>query len=363
MREGRTGEFLASPAHPTSEVTLSDRPIRVLVTVDTEEDNWWPTRVDVTARNVGELPRLHEVLDAHGVRPTYLVTYRVARDEAAVRTLIRLRDRSGVEIGAHLHPWNTPPQRLEVAECVSLSDVPVGVQREMVRSLTGTIEETTGVRPRSFRAGRWSLPPSLVPILADAGYVADSSVLPYIHWHDVPGSSPDHRAPLRPYRLGTGEDLDVPDPEGAVVEVPATSGYNRTPWPWVSRFDRLVRARGLRALHLHGILHRTGLVRRITLTPEQFGARDMLRLSEAAFRQGVSVLNLHFHSSSLLPGCNEYVRTARDREVLLGRLSRYFEGLDERWSWRSATLSEVAAASTPARGGKGRDGWGLASLV
>lgn len=347
--------FRGAQAHQTREVEVPDRPIQLVVTIDTEEDNWWPTRVDVTARNVHELPRLHEVLDEHGVRPTYLVTYRVARDDAAVGTLLDLRDRYGAEIGAHLHPWNTPPQEMEVAESVLLSGLPVAVQRAMVRSVTEAIEDATGKRPRSFRAGRWSLSAGLVPILAEEGYLADSSVLPYIHWHDVPGSSSDYRAPPGPYRLG-GDDVLVPDPHGTVTEIPATAGYNRTPWPLLSSFDRFTRSWGVRALHLHGILHRSGLMRRISLAPEQFGARDMLALAEAAVRQGVPVLNLHFHSSSLLPGCNQYVRTPEDRDVLLRRIRRFLQGVEERWTWRPTTLTEVGTASLDSSGGTKPDG-------
>ena len=338
---------------PNREDELPDRPVQLLVTVDTEEDNWWPTRVDVTARNVRELPRLHEVLDEHGVPPTYLVTHGVARGAAAVRVLRELRERSGAEIGAHLHPWNTPPQERDVAESVSLRGLPVSVQREMVRALTESIEEATGVRPRSFRAGRWSMTPALPDILEEMGYVADCSVLPYIEWHDVPGSPSDYRAPPRPHFLDDGARSDESGSASSIVEVPATSGYNRSPWSRCATLDRMIRSPVLRHLHLHGLLHRSRLMRRISLTPEQFGARDMLELASAAVDQDIVVLNLHFHSNSLLPGCNEYVRTDGDRDLLLARIRRFLRGIDERWAWQAATLAEFARESIRDRAAAG----------
>lgn len=322
---------------------MSQRSIQLLVTVDTEEDNWWPTRVDLTARNVEELPRLHEVLDAHDVRPTYLVTYRVARDPSAARTLAELHRKAGAEVGAHLHPWNTPPQDRTVADSVSLEKLSESTQRAMIRTLTAAIEEAIGIRPRSFRAGRWSLSPTLVKILAEQRYQVDSSVLTYTYWDDVPGSPAYFHATPHPYRLGTSGDLERPAADGCLVEVPATAGFNRRPWDLFSRVDRLMRSDWLRRLHLHGILHRTGLLRRITLTPEQFPACRMLELARVAIAQELPVLNLHLHSNSLLPGCNEYVRSPEDRDLLLQRIDEFLAGLGRLAPWNSSTLSRVAA--------------------
>lgn len=327
--------------------------VQLLVTVDTEEDGWWPTRVDVTARNVRELPRLQSVLERHAARLTCLTTYRVARDEEAVRTLCELRDRSGAEIGAHLHPWNTPPQDRPVADSVSLAGLPASTQRAMVGTLTEALTGATGSRPRSFRAGRRSLSPELVGVLAGHGYRVDSSVVPYMHWYDVPGSPAFFRAPPRPYRLGRKGDVQTPGGGDELVEVPATAGYDRAPWPTVARLDRLMRSRWLRPLHLHGILHRAGLLRRLTLNPEQCDAASMLALARAAVAQDLPVLNLYLHSSSLLPGVNEYVRSARDRDVLLDRIERFLDGVGELTDWRPTTLSEVGARF---RGTEGLDG-------
>jgi hypothetical protein len=45
-------------------------PISLVVSVDTEEDNWKPVRTGVTAENVAELPRLQRHLEGLGLRPT-----------------------------------------------------------------------------------------------------------------------------------------------------------------------------------------------------------------------------------------------------------------------------------------------------
>src|ERR1043166_473154 len=84
------------------------RTIRLIVSIDTEEDNWQPRRDGVTIENIRELPRLDGLFQRLGVRATYFPSYQVAGQEWAAATIRQLRD-GGAEIGAHLHPWNSPP--------------------------------------------------------------------------------------------------------------------------------------------------------------------------------------------------------------------------------------------------------------
>ena len=60
--------------------------VTLVVSIDTEEDNWQPVRTEATVDNIRELPRLHRALERVGVRPTYFVSYQVARRPWAART-------------------------------------------------------------------------------------------------------------------------------------------------------------------------------------------------------------------------------------------------------------------------------------
>jgi len=51
--------------------------IRLIVSIDTEEDNWEPTRDGVTTRNIRELPALERRFERLGVRATYFTNYHV----------------------------------------------------------------------------------------------------------------------------------------------------------------------------------------------------------------------------------------------------------------------------------------------
>ena len=82
---------------------------RILVSVDTEEDNWKPTRSGISVENVRALPEFNDFLIGLDLRPTYFVDHPVATEPWAAEILRGIREQRSAEIGAHLHPWNTPP--------------------------------------------------------------------------------------------------------------------------------------------------------------------------------------------------------------------------------------------------------------
>ena len=94
----------------------SDRAgLSLLVGIDTESDDQWSlaARERPTFENLYALPALHERFRRHGVRPTYVVTWPVARDRRSADVLRALHDSHTAEIGAHHHAWETPPSTAE----------------------------------------------------------------------------------------------------------------------------------------------------------------------------------------------------------------------------------------------------------
>jgi hypothetical protein len=315
----------------------------LVVTVDTEEDNWIPARDGITVENINELPVLQELLEEFDVPPTYLVTYQVARDPGAAELLGGLAGEGRAEIGAHLHPWNTPPHpEAMMLENFSLRNLSRESQGLKIASLCSCIRDHLDVSPVSFRAGRWSLSRACVGPLLQEGIRVDSSVLPYMYWHDVPGSPSYSRAPVRPYRLSPGGDLQRHHPDGALLEVPATAGYTRGSWRLWGPVDRLFRSLPLVPLHIPGLLARAGVIERIALTPEQTPLDKMLRLTEAAVERRLPVLNLFLHSTSLLPGATSFVPSSSERERLLERIRRYLDAVISEHQARPVRLGELS---------------------
>jgi hypothetical protein len=176
-------------------------PVRVVVSIDTEEDNWQPQRDDISVENIREIPVLGRLCERLGIRPTFFTTYQVARRPWALEIIRGVMASTGGEIGSHLHPWNTPPLRGPMPRrATMLNNYPTGFQVSKLKALTESIADNFGVQPRVFRAGRFGLGPRTVTALLKCGYQVDSSVTPFINWRRFDGGPDFIGAPLK----GTG---------------------------------------------------------------------------------------------------------------------------------------------------------------
>jgi peptidoglycan/xylan/chitin deacetylase (PgdA/CDA1 family) len=311
----------------------------LVVTVDTEEEGLWAgsyRAIGNTCRNIENLPRVHEVFARHGVHPTYLVDYPVATSECAIKILGEMAAGDGAEIGAHLHPWCTPPffpggTRREVSYAHRL---PPEVQEEKLEVLSRTLAEGFGARPRTYRAGRWGFDHSSVPVLERLGYTVDTSVDP-LWWDPAPGGPSFVRAPVRPYRL---DPTDAMRPgRSPVLEVPVSTGF--TGGRVGAAFERVAR----RLAPLPGLrrwMVRAGLV---SLKPEVYPLDRMCALADEIAARGLPVYNVMFHSSAALPGATPYVRDERALGAFLRRLDALLRYLVAHLHAVPIRLSEVPA--------------------
>jgi hypothetical protein len=321
---------------------MSD-PTPLIVTVDTEEDNWQPRREKVTVENIRELPRLDALFRQLGIRATYLTTYQVAIHDWAAAMLRELRA-GGAEIGAHLHPWNTPPlDEPFLPRNTMLKNLPAPLQAAKLERLTATLRDALGAPPLAFRAGRYGLGPATVAALVRSGYRIDTSVTPFVSWEGFDDGPSFVGAPLAMYRLAGGGDVRVPEPDGPLLEIPMSIGYSRAPFGVWGRIQRLLGARPLRPLRLAGLASSVGVVRRIFLSPEMHSVADMLTLTRRLMDQGAQHLHLFFHSPSLRPGLSPYSPDQATVDRLYRRIAGYLEQLARTTALAFVTISEAAA--------------------
>jgi len=320
--------------------------IVVVVSVDTEEDNWRAARADVSVENIRELPRFQAHCERLGVRPTYFATYQVASAPWAAGILRGLAAEGRAEIAAHLHPWNTPPLDEPFVPRNSMTkNLPPALQRTKVSSLTRAIEEGIGTRPTSFRAGRYGLGRETTQVLIEQGYRVDSSVTPWTSWVGTDEGADFVGAPLSTYALDGTTDPRQPVPGGPLVEVPLSCGFTR--WP----FERWDRVRGAlasnwaRPLRLAALAARAGVVRRVVLSPEISPPRDMLRLATHLVTHGVTHLHLTLHSPTLRPGLSPFAQSRRDVERLYAWIDTFIDGLARAVPITFSTVGEAAGLS------------------
>ena len=302
--------------------------MRIVVTVDTEADGQWDHGRSLSTANVAAWPAFQELCRRHAVRPTWLITSEIADDPAAVGFLRPLVLAGEVEVGAHLHPWTTPPFSDEPG--LRRNDrshaYPCHLEPELLlaklETLTVQVARAAGARPTSYRAGRFGLDAVGAWLLSELEYEVDSSVTPFVTWASHAGrpgrgGGPDFRRhDCRPFRVaGTGAPGLVEMP---VTITPTYAVTRRVPWlrdHWQARPVRLAR-HALRA---------AARPQPLWLRPRpEYVLGDLQALVVAAERAHLPFAVFMFHSSELLAGASPYRPTQADVDTLLELLDGLF---------------------------------------
>ena len=294
--------------------------MHLLVGIDTEGDNQWDAsaRAKQTFENIYALPRLHALFARHGVRPTYVITYPVATDPRSADVMQALVAGGDSEIGAHHHAWETPPCTIDdVRRHPYASTLPRQQFEAQLEALTVAIEAAVGVRPVSYRSGRFGFSAEHVAGLERLGYRVESSVAPLFYESHKGG--PDFvEAPLTPYFLAY--DSAVTPGTSEVLEVPVSAALNRSLPVWLQH----AYARAPRPYTTKRVLRAARLVRMRWLRPSYSSFEDMAALARQLAKKREPVLNLLFHSSEAIVGGSPYNRTEAELTSFLDRLDRFF---------------------------------------
>jgi hypothetical protein len=149
-------------------------------------------------------------------------------DTAGVRAQLRELRRLGHEIALHLHPWWANARYEDGRWCLDWSERNIGtlepgrvevIVSGGIRYLREALDEPS-FTPLAFRAGQWAIQPSpvILSVLARQGVRVDSSVFKGGRLHDL---GLDYRPAVANgsfWRIGN--DVNVPDPNGMLWEVP-----------------------------------------------------------------------------------------------------------------------------------------------
>jgi len=314
--------------------------MHLLVGIDTEGDNQW----DATARanqrfeNIYALPRLHALFARHGVRPTYVITHPVAHDPRSADVLRQLLAGGDCEIGAHHHAWETPPFTADdVRRHAYASTLPLDRFEAQLATLTEAIAAAVGVRPVSYRSGRFGFSAQHVSALERYGYLVESSVAPL--FYEAHKGGPEFvEAPLTPYFLAY--DSATRPGSSEVLEVPVSAALNRR----LPKALQYAYARVPRPYATKRILRAAGLLRVRWLRPSYSSIDDMMSLARDLDRAGEPVLNLLFHSSEAIVGGSPYNRTPSELDAFFGRLESFLAFARKELGAVPATFGEFRTA-------------------
>jgi hypothetical protein len=324
-----------------------------LITIDTEGDNLWARPKQVTTANARFLPRFQQLCESHGLKPTYLTDYDMARSEEFVEFGRDAAARGTAEIGMHLHAWNTPPLRPltddDDAHHPYLIEYPESVLREKIAFMTDLLAERFGDSPRSHRAGRWAFNGVYAKALLDHGYEIDCSVTPHVSWAGHRGDpagtgGSDYRTfPAQAYFVDT-DDISRPG-DSQLLEVPMSIMPCRI--GIVNRMRERLSERSLARRGLNRFFPPQTWFR-----PKTDNLDQMLAVMEWVGREQLDFVEFMLHSSELMPGGSPSFPGEADIERLYDNLEALFEAASA--SFVGATLSEYRAAFARAPVGSGR---------
>lgn len=318
----------------------------LLITIDTESDDLWARKPEVTFENIKYLPALQKLFDKYNVRPTYLVSYPVATSWAGRQILKPIADAGQAEMGSHMHVWTTPPMSPLTSEdhryCPLASELSYELLLSKMSRVTDAVGELSGIRPVSYRAGRFGLDCVGLRVLEELNYLADTSVTPQVNWAESSFSggtrgSDFRSAPLEPY-YPSKSDVARPG-SSSVLEVPISIFFNRRlPIQLAKWLVTLPRDHNLRR-----ILRWCGLVEHEWLSPVRgTKGRTLIRISQALLACGVSVLNVVFHSSEMAPGTSPSSRTQSDVDASYEQMTLLLNYLIREADVEPITLRELA---------------------
>jgi len=308
---------------------------RLFVVVDTEEEFDWSapfSRESVQVTNIQEVGHLQSVFKRFGLKPTYVVDYPVATTAASAALLGLVAAAGDCHIGAHLHPWVTPPFDEPLAPEMSFGcNLGSAIERAKISRLTEAVASGLGVRPRVYKAGRYGFGESTAGILEELGYDVDASVIPHMDF--TPDAGPDFSGfSPAPARFGRAR---------AMLELPCTTGFVGSLRRFGEPIHRAASAAWLAPIRPVGVLSRSGLLNKVMLSPEGNSFDEMRDLTRALYADGLRTFALTLHSSTLKPGCTSYVTTAAERNDFLATIDRYCEFFLTELKGETTTASDL----------------------
>jgi hypothetical protein len=264
----------------------------------------------------------------------------VATNNQAVKILKPILDSNRCEIGTHLHPWNTPPIEEVVNEQnTMLNNLNRELQYKKLQNLHQKIIDNFHLTPKSFRAGRYAIDVNMAKNLIEFDYKVESSITPFFNWSASYGPDFSNFSRISPYKFSPNNILNT-NGSGKLLEVPLTVGFRQSNFNLANAVYQKLNKIPFKYFRLQGVLYHLHLLNRIRLSPEGYTLSEMCSLVRNLIKKNIKILNITFHSNSLLPGCTPFVSSEKERDNFLQKMLNLIDYLI-RSGFKSITLSEI----------------------
>ena len=313
-----------------------DHPPILTAIIDTEADFDWKAPFSRDGHETASMrhqQRTQCLFDRYGVKPTYLIDYPIATDPQACNVLKAFLDDGRADVGIQLHPWTNPPfDELLSSRNSYPSNLSKDLQRAKIERLIDAVERNLNLAPKVFKAGRYGFNDDTAELLEELGLEIDTSVVPFTDFRQVDGPNFSN-CPHRPFWFGRRRRL---------LELPVTRNLcgllGRSIGPALLP---IVQSRWGTACHLPGLLARTRLLDRLTLTPEGMSLSDLQHLTRTLIKRGERMFSFVFHSPSVATGNTPYVQNDDELQAFLHRIERYLQFFTEELGGEGRSAMEV----------------------
>lgn len=302
-----------------------------IITIDTEGDNLWEWHEGdaITTQNTLYLQRFQNICNTYGFKPVWLTNYEMISDERYVKFITDVEATNTGELGMHLHAWNTPPEyNLPIAHegAPYLIEYPAEIMDEKIQFLTNEIENRTGIRPTTHRAGRWAMNDTYFMLLAKHGYTVDCSFTPHINWESSVGRTKNSKG--SDYTKCPETPFYKTYDEKTILEVPVSVEIShRYHIPEKMNLRKFV-GNAIRAYHGSPVWIR----------PNGKNIDQMIRFSDETLTKNRDYLMFMLHSSEMMPGGSPTFKTQESIEILYRDLERLFQHVSK--NYEGITLRE-----------------------
>ena len=278
--------------------------MRIIITVDTEGDNLWDQKdcKNIETKNALWLSPFQNLCEKYKYYPVYLVNYEMAMSDNFCDFAKNKVSNGLCEIGMHLHAWNSPPFYAlgkKYSGNAYITEYPKDIIYEKHKLLMDLIIKNIGVKPQSYRAGRWATNNNLFDVLEALGFLVDCSVTPGIN-HRFCGQTIRHSnnyrfASDRPYKL-----------REKLIEVPMTTVVKHS----------------LNGNSVLRKLKNVSIGEKLWLRPALQDIDTMKLIIDE--KKGSDYIMFMIHSSELMPKGSPYCQTEQDVDFLLNKLDTAF---------------------------------------
>lgn len=286
------------------------------LTIDTEGDNMWDRPLTITSTNVEELYQFQNLCNKYRIKPIYLTNY-----EASINKIFQsfVKDYgSNLEIGMHLHAWNSP----EIYKLTEndfryqpyLHEYPESVIENKISYMMKSLEDIFQTSIISHRGGRYSISPFILETLVNYGIEVDCSVVPGFDWSTSMGNPNGKGGPdFRGYERNKYEIIKN------LIELPVST-FNIPEWLNNLQPSNFVRRFVAKAFNY----------RNLTLRSKLNNLEELKKVTDWNLANGATHLEYILHSSELVTGKSNLIKTKADETVFYQNLEEFFKFLTDK---------------------------------